>query len=359
MLTRAFIVLFLLGALACLRTEIHPRAFAENELCAKYVHLGDLERAEVHCDVGLQFSPQYGDLWTNKGIIALSRGQEDVAKACFIKALRYNPEQAQAYQNLGYIYLKNRQYGRAHDNFQRALKVNPDYAEARYNLALAYMGMKKNKNARKELLTLTETYPHLADPWARLGQLELDDNNNVLNAIEYFKQALLLSPQYADVRLELGNAYMQAGMFCEAANAYTLCIEANPSILGCPKNLPLAVEKCALLTPALTTLEETKGSEQTPESQYSLGLAYGEKGLRNHEQRAYERCLRYNNKYAPCYYGLFKIFNDELNATRAKTACQNFLKFTDETEFPKERETCEKYLGDTGFRGPPSHPLKP
>src|SRR5205823_12967597 len=86
----------------CLHTPPpHPRALEANELCTVYIGQGDLTRAEVQCDLGLQFSPQYADLWVNKGLIALKRGQEDNAKDAFIKALRYNQEQAQAYNNLG------------------------------------------------------------------------------------------------------------------------------------------------------------------------------------------------------------------------------------------------------------------
>jgi len=346
MLARILIVWLSLGSFACLRTPPpHPRALEANELCAQYLHLGDLERAEVQCDLGLQFSPQYGDLWTNKGNIALSRNQTNIAKNHYIKALRFNQEQAQAYQNLGFIYLQERQYGRAHDNFQRALKVNPDYAEARYNLALTFMGMGRKEHARKEFLTLTEVYPHLADPFARLGQLAFEEGD-LSASIEYFKKAIMLAPQYAEAWLALGNAYYTAGQFGEAAEAYTSCVEANPGLPECPNNLARAVRQRELTDPALKALEEVKGSEQTPESQFRLARTYKERGLRNEEQRAYERCLRYDNKFAPCYYGLFELFYDERNEKNARIACQNFLKFTDSAESPRERETCQRYLGE-------------
>jgi tetratricopeptide (TPR) repeat protein len=340
-----FIVLAFVGS-SCIRTPPpHPRALEANELCTQYLHQGDLERAEVQCDLGLQFAPQYGDLWTNKGNIELQRGRQSTAKEHYIKALRFNQEQAQAYQNLGFIYLQERQYGRAHDNFRRALKVNPDYAEARYNLALTYIAMGKKENARKELLTLTEVYPGLADPFARLGQLA-DEEGNSGAAIEYFKRAVALAPQYAEAWSALGTAYVNAGKFCEATEAYTSCIEANPDIPECPNNLSIAVRKCQLIDPALKAIAETEESEKTPEGQYRLARTYKERGLRNEEQRAYERCLRYNNKYPPCYYGLFEIFNDERNDKKARVACQNFLKFSDIAESPREYETCQKYLAE-------------
>src|SRR5438552_2584406 len=66
---------------ACLHAPPpHPRALEANELCAQYIGVNDLTRAEVQCDLGLQFAPQYADLWVNKGLIALKRGQEDNAK---------------------------------------------------------------------------------------------------------------------------------------------------------------------------------------------------------------------------------------------------------------------------------------
>ena len=65
---------------------VHPRALESNELCAQYTNSGDLVKAEVQCDLGLQFSPQYADLWVNKGIIFLRRNQIDSAKDAFIKA---------------------------------------------------------------------------------------------------------------------------------------------------------------------------------------------------------------------------------------------------------------------------------
>jgi len=337
--------LALLGCLSCIRTPPpHPRALEENELCSQYLHMGDLERADARCDVGLQFSPQYGDLWTNKGIIALQRGQKELAKERLIKALRFNQEQAQAYLNLGYIYFQDRQYGRAHDNFQRALKVNPDFAEARYNLALTFLAMDRKENARKEFLTLTEVYPHLADPFARLGQMSLDEGNSG-NAIEYFKQAVVLAPQYAEAWGALGTAHFKAGQFGNAVAAYTSCIEANPHLPECKNNLPLAIIQERLTDPVLGDITARANSEKTPESQFQLARAHRERGLRNEEQRAYERCLRYDNKYAACYYGLFEIFYDERNEKKARVACQNFLKFSDSAESPKERENCQRYVG--------------
>ncbi|MHB8872779.1 MAG: tetratricopeptide repeat protein, partial [Myxococcaceae bacterium] len=71
----------LMVAAGCIKAPPpHPRALECNELCAQFVGAGDLTRAEVQCDLGLQFSPQYSDLWVNKGLIYLRRGNDEKAK---------------------------------------------------------------------------------------------------------------------------------------------------------------------------------------------------------------------------------------------------------------------------------------
>jgi len=341
-------MVLLLSCWACvLSPPPHPQDLSPAALCAQYMQMGDLERAEEACDRGLQFAPQYGELWTQKGNIALQRGQEELAKAHYTKALSYNPEHASAHQNLGYIYLKNRHYGQAYEHLQLALKINPDYAEARYNLALTYRAMDRKENARKELLTLTEIYPNLADPRVLLGQWAFEEGNAGA-AIEYFKQAIAIAPPYAEAWLALGNAYMEAGNACEAAHAYSSCMayssrmEGNASISECPPNFSFATKMCQGVALPYMDFGKPKTSAKTPEGQYALARIYIKHGLKNEAQKAYGRCLRYNNTYAPCYYGLFEIFHEEGDERKARIACRNFLKFSKRSAFSPEYETCRR-----------------
>ncbi len=323
----------------------HPRALECNNLCTEYLSQGDLTRAEVQCDLGIQFSPQYADLWVNKGLIALKRSQKDVAKELFIKALRLNQDQAQAYNNLGYIYLGEVQYGKAHDNFQRALKVNPDYTEARYNLALAFKGLKQEDKAKKELRTIIEVNPQLADPYMQLGTMALDDGN-LETATEEFIKATQLDPQFADAWLQLGNTHMENGKPCDAKDAFSSCIESDGGNALCRNNIIIAEKKCQLQSKALDDVKQRAAGQKTPESEYSAALQYREKGLVNDEERAYLRCVKYDGKFALCHFGLFEIFKSRSDEKKATTACKNFLKFANETEFQSQVATCQQYVRD-------------
>jgi tetratricopeptide (TPR) repeat protein len=343
-------VLFGVALLAsCLSAPpVHPRALECNELCAQYIGAGDLTRAEVQCDLGLQFSPQYSDLWVQKGLIALRRGQTSVAKDNFIKALRFNQEQAQAYNNLGYIYYQERSYGKAHDNFQRALKVNPDYTEARYNLALTFKDMGEKDKAKKELRTLTAINQALADPFAQLGMIALDEGA-LDEAVENLRRAVELDAKFSDAWLGLGNAYMEQGKFAEAVDAYTSCIEGDPNNAQCRNNVPLAQKKAALAAPALEDARKTVSGENTPQQEYGKARGFREKGLRAEEERAYMRCVKLEPRYAACHYGLYEIFQSDRRDKEAYKACKNFLKFAESTDFPKQVETCERYLSSQTY----------
>jgi Tfp pilus assembly protein PilF len=322
-----------------------PRALECNELCAKYLSDGDLTRAEVQCDLGLQFSPQYSDLWVNKGLIAMKRGQDDKAKEMFIKALRYNQEHAAAHNDLGYLYFKDHSYGKAHDNFQRALKVNPDYLEARYNLALCFKEMGEVDKAKKELRTIIEVKRDLADPHAQLGAIAVEAGA-LEEAQEELAIAVQLDPQFVDAWLMLGNAHMEAGKPCDAKDSFSSCIEVDGNNAACRNNIIVAEKKCKLQDKALTDVKERQAGNKTPEGEYAAALEYREKGMANDEERAYKRCLKYDPKFPQCHFGLFEIFKARADEKNASVACKNFLKFASESDFKHQVATCQQYVRD-------------
>ena len=215
---------------------IHPRAVESNDRCAQYLTEGDLVTAEVHCDLGLQFSPNSSDLWVNKGLIALRRDHVQLAKEHFIRAIRYNQEQAQAYNNLGTIHLKERAYGKARESFRRALEVNPDYREARYNLGLASYYLGERDDARKQFRTLAAVAPELADPHKEIGMMALEDGD-LDSAIAELRQAVERDPRFGAAWLYLGVAYAKADRHQEAKSAFTACLEAEPNNPDCRKNI--------------------------------------------------------------------------------------------------------------------------
>lgn len=334
---------------ACVSTPPpHERALINNELCAQELTKGDLVRAETYCDLGLEFSPQYSDLWANKGLVAMYAGRKDDAKKHFIKALRFNQEHLQAYQNLGAIYFDEGAYGKAHDNFRRALKVNPDNLDTRYNLALTLMKMKKLDEAKKELRTLLAVNPGLSDAHHTLGIIAYGEND-FDQAVDHLSQAVQLTPDVPAKWHDLGTALMELSRFNEAREAFANCTRLEPNNSSCINNLSLAQRKTALTDAAFKELKDTQQAEKSAPALYMLARQYREKGLLAEEESTYRKCVKLDGKFAPCHYGLFQLFSDAHKREHAEVACKNFLKYGTSEEFPTEYQTCEKYLSDATF----------
>lgn len=339
----------LLSALACIHTPPpHERALLNNELCAQQLNAGNLTQAEVYCDLGLEFSPQYADLWVNKGLIALNADRKKDAKDYFIKALRYNQEHAAAYMNLGVIYLGEQAYGKAHDNFQRALKVNPDYLEARYNLGLTYLQMHKFEPAKKEFRTLLAVNPNVADAHHSLGIIAYQEQDYEECATQ-IGQAAQINPNVAAYWLDEGTCLTELSRFNEAREAYGNCLRLEPKNPECLNNITIAHKKGALADSALKEVRDTQQAENTAPALYLLARKYHEQGLLAEEQRAYKKCLTLDGKYAPCHYGLYELYSDEHKQDAAEVACKNFLKYATAEEYPTEFQRCEKFLASDTY----------
>lgn len=347
---RSALVVPLLLASGCINTPPpSERALVNNELCTQQIAKGDLKQAEVYCDLGLEFAPQYADLWSNKGLIALYAGDKAKAKEYFIKAIRFNQEHAAAYMNLGKIYLDEGSYGKAHDSFQRALKVNPDYVEARYNLALTYINLNKLDKAEKELLTLIVVDPNVAQVYHDLGIVKYRQDKKE-EAIEQMTKAVQLAPNLnADWWNDLGALLMESSRFEEARQAFGSCVAIDANHAQCLNNLSIAQRKAALTSSALKEFRDTQKAENTPAAQFLLARQYKEKGLLSEEERAYKDCLKLDGKYAPCHYGLFQLYSDGHKRPAAEVACKNFVKYGSVEEFPTEMETCEKFLSAQSY----------
>jgi tetratricopeptide (TPR) repeat protein len=227
-LPRSALALLLTLAPACTASRPHPRALAHNDQCAALLAQGQLVQADANCDLGLEYSPKYGDLWVNKGLIALRDGRKSDAKAHFIKAIRYNQEQLQAYQNLGTLYFEEGAYAKAADSFERALKVDPAFNEARFNLGLSYLRLgakdaEYRRRARAEFHKMLAVNPEVADAHHALGEVSFLERDYA-SAAASFRKAVQLAPAHATAWHDLGAALLELQKPREAAEAFQECI---------------------------------------------------------------------------------------------------------------------------------------
>lgn len=209
------------------------------ELCAQQLAQGDLDRAEVDCDLGLEFAPHDPDLWALKGLIALQRQDTAQAKEHFLKAIRYAPDHQQALLNLGSALLDEGAYEPARERFRQALRSNPDSLGARYGMGLALMKLGRREEARKELRAVRDADPGNAGFHHILGRLELEERN-LEGAWQHLSRATQLAPEEPLYWHDLGKVLMDQRRFGEAEAALLHCVRPQEPHADCQADLEKA-----------------------------------------------------------------------------------------------------------------------
>jgi tetratricopeptide (TPR) repeat protein len=179
----------------------------------------------------------------------LTLGRDSFARKQYAQAERYlaqvvekHPSFADIHNMLGIIYHDQGQYGRAQRSFESALALNPAYTEAALNLAVIYNDMGRYAEAREVYQAALERQKRepgemdpfvkgkIANMYADIGDVFASSGSWSM-AIEEYRRALALCPQFVDIRVKLGDALRDAGHHAEALAQFELAIEQNPGFI--------------------------------------------------------------------------------------------------------------------------------
>lgn len=183
-----------------------------------------------------------------------------------------------------------------------------------------------------------------------LGMMALEEHK-LDEAISELEKAVELNPQVAQAWLQLGLAQGEAGKYKDAADSFTSCLAADPDNTACQNNATLYSRKSQLLAPVLEKARETQGGDGSAPSLYEQAVRLRNQGQRDEEERLYRQCLKVDGRYAPCHWGLYLLYREGGKDKEAALACKNFLKSALADEFPKEVETCEKFISSSSYGG--------
>jgi type IV pilus assembly protein PilF len=159
------------------------------------MNLNNPENAKPLLLEALRLDPQYSEAHNALGVIYVQEKQYPLAETEFVKAvsnpLYVTPEKA--YQNLGNLYREQGKEELALACYRKALKYNLDYFPAHYELARYYFRQKELRAALKEINQARELSPKHPGVWLLIGEIEeLRDNPGP--AREAYKKVLELQP---------------------------------------------------------------------------------------------------------------------------------------------------------------------
>ncbi len=174
----------------------------------------------------------------DSGRKAFDDGKHDIALKYLEKAAAEKNDYADVFNMLGLIYYYNGRFNDAVLSFKKALAINPSYTEASLSLSVVYneTGMfdkgraayEMAKTSRKDAPTYLDPYVkgRVANMHAALGAI-YKDLGFYGEAIDEFKKALALRPEFVDIKTELGAAYRDLKDFDNAVRELSEAIRLN------------------------------------------------------------------------------------------------------------------------------------
>lgn len=223
--------LLMLGLISCTANleAQKNRAEAMRKLGEAYLTEGKDSVAYKHLIKAEKLYPRDPYVHFDLGNFYLRKGKYDQAIAEYKKSLELKPNQASVINNLGLAYLKKGAWDTAIACFKELINnyvyVTPHYPLS--NLGFAYYKKKEYKLAEQYYLEALKIKPKFVIALRGLGRTYIA-MGRIPEAVMNLKKGIAISPDIAELYLDLGDAYSLGGNYKKAWKAYKRVVELKP-----------------------------------------------------------------------------------------------------------------------------------
>jgi len=226
--------------------------------------------------------------WNQLGRDYYFSGKYEEEIEAYKQAIMINPDFALVHNNLGAAYGRSGKWKEAIKSFKQATRIDPDFAIYWNQLGRAYYesGYKVEKGdtlwgiARDHGVSLEDIIeandienPDFIKPGHRLIIPEKPE------AIESYKQAIRIDPDYRDAHFNLGLAYYNSGKYEEKIESYKQAIRIDPDYADAHYNLGNAYGRSGKYEEAIESYRQAlRIDPDDARAHYNLGYVYGESG---------------------------------------------------------------------------------
>lgn len=176
---------------------------------------GDLDKARKTVDKSLALNDQVPKTHVLKGRILMEKGQLEGARMCFLEAEKLDPTCVEAQYYLGIVHERFNQPEEALQRYTNAMGL--DTANAQYVIAAGDMMVQLGKleEAKTFLSERRSNFEYNGAIRQSLGHIAVLQQE-FPSAVDYFNEALLLSPDDLTVLEDLARAQYSAQRFADA-----------------------------------------------------------------------------------------------------------------------------------------------
>lgn len=230
---RGLVAIVLLGVLlgACATEQMavqREKADAHYNLGLVRLTSGDAKQAIGEFSQAIDEAPDDPAYHNALGLAYLVDRRPDLAIASFERAVQLDPKFSDAYNNLGSAHVRRAEYDQAIKAFTQAL-ANPAYLtpeQAHLNLGNVYAVQGRPADAIEEFKRALDVAPDFAEAHNRLGYVYLMQGRVEL-AIAELTLAVKQAPELVTAHLSLGFAHLLAGEKDQARQAFQKVVELS------------------------------------------------------------------------------------------------------------------------------------
>ena len=259
---------------------------------------------------------------------ALAGGAYDEAQGLLLVAYARNPQSPELLRLLGGVLFVTGEYLNSAIALKKAEALAPLDARSRFTLAMAYIVLRRRQWARPELEALAAAdarnplYPY----W--LARLEYDEEHYAA-AVDGFRRALALDPEYLKAHDNMGLALDALGRYDEAIKSYEEALRLNrargahspwPAL-----NLGLLLTRLDRLAEAEPLFRESAREDpRFAPAPYQLGVVLEKKGREAEAVTALGEAARLDPHYAEPHYVLARLYRRAGENEKADRALERF-----------------------------------
>jgi tetratricopeptide (TPR) repeat protein len=289
-------------------------------------HAGGLEEALAHFEKAVEENPTYPDLYYRMGVIQHRLGRKDEAVVMLGRAIELNKSYFEAVCYLGIVLYEKGEKEEADRVFARALEIgkempNPISKFLSTHLSGTETDIQPLAAIKKLIYNDTEF-----ESFVKKG-VEAFNTGDFEQAVDAFRSASNVHPDYADIRFKLGLSLLRRSDLVQAEAELDAALEINPNYSEARYYLGITFLNRCMYPEALPHFERAAAEKPGyADIQCYLGATYFFLGELEKAKEVLERALELSPKYtkAHYYYGLLLYsLGDTSRAIESLTRAMN------------------------------------
>jgi len=188
------------------------------------------------------------------------------------------------------------------------VKKSPDSVTPHSELGIAYATAGEPEKALEQYRIALTLNPNFADCYTNIGMV-YRDMGRPDKAMEYFAQALRLKPSSSEAHNNIGLAYAEMGMFDKAIEHYRESLRLKPLAAGVHNNLGSAYESLGLVDDAIAEFKESLRIKPDYTDAYiNLGVAYAKSGRIDEALEQFSFAAKLDPNNAAIHHNLANVY---------------------------------------------------